>query len=281
MSMRLIRFKDGKAKALTLSYDDGVKQDKRLIDIMNKYGIKGTFNVGSMVIGKKGSASSTLNEEEIREVYSNGGHEVAIHGHTHPYLEQLQPGQCVFEVIENRRVLENILGSVVRGCAYPFGTYNDEVVEILKQCGICYSRTVEATHRFDIPADWLRMPATCHHNDEKLFELLDEFLNPKVIRKSMLFYLWGHSYEFDNDNNWERIEEFAKKAGNRDDVWYATNIEIYDYVMAYNSLQISADGTIIHNPTATDVWMYDDSIGGHMNGKVYEIKAGETITIKE
>lgn len=280
MSIRLMRFKDGREKAVTLSYDDGVRQDKRLVEIMDKYGIKGTFNISSAMIGKTGSASRAMSAEEVVDTYTKTGHEVAIHGHTHPYLESLDSGHCVFEVIENRRILENILGTIVKGSAYPFGTYNDEVVDILKKCGIKYARTVESTHKFNIPTDWLRMPATCHHNDEKLFELVDEFLNPKMIRKPLLFYLWGHSYEFDNDNNWDRIEKFCELIGGHEDIWYATNIEICEYVEAYNALEVSADGTIIHNPTLTDVWMYDDSVGGFKNGKTYCIKSGETIVIE-
>ena len=117
---------------------------------------------------------------------------------------------------------------------------------------------------------------------EKLFDLADEFLNPKKqIRKPWLFYLWGHSYEFDVDNNWDRIEKFCETVGNRDDIWYATNIEIYDYAEAYRSLQTAADGTMIYNPTRTDVWFYDDTVGGSYNGDVYCVKSGETITIKE
>lgn len=280
MSMRLMRFKDGKEKAVTLSYDDGVHQDKRLVQIMDKYGIKGTFNISSNMIGKTGASSRAMSAEEIVDTYTKSGHEVAIHGHTHPYLETLDSGHCVFEVIENRRILENILGTIVKGCAYPFGTYSDEVVDILKKCGIKYARTVESTHRFDVPVDWLRMPATCHHNDEKLFELLDEFLNPKMIRKPLLFYLWGHSYEFDNDNNWDRIEKFCDMIGGHDDIWYATNIEICEYVEAYNSLEVSADGTMVYNPTMIDVWFYDDSVGGTYNGNVYCVKHGETIVIE-
>ena len=278
--IRLMRFKDGKEKAVTFSYDDGVHQDKRLVQIMDKYGIKGTFNISSVKIGKTGSASRAMSTQEIVDTYTKAGHEVAIHGHTHPYLEALDSGHCVFEVIENRRVLESILGTIVKGCAYPFGTYSDEVVDILKKCGIKYSRTVESTHRFDVPTDWLRMPATCHHNDEKLFELADEFLNPKMIRKPLLFYLWGHSYEFDNDNNWDRIEKFCELIGGHEDVWYATNIEICEYVEAYKSLEVSADGTRIYNPTLTDVWMYDNSVGGFKNGKIYCIKSGETVVIE-
>ena len=282
MSMRFMRFKDGREKALTLSYDDGVDQDKRLVEILDKYGIKGTFNISSDMIGKTGAASHAMDAEDIVKTYKPGGHEIAIHGHTHPYLEELASNHAVYEVIENRRVLEKIWGGMVRGCAYPFGTYSDEVVEILKLCGIKYARTAAATHGFKMPEDWLRMPATCHHNDDKLFSLADEFLNhKKQIRKPWLFYLWGHSYEFDVDNNWDRIEKFCETVGKRDDIWYATNIEIYDYAEAYRSLQTSADGTMIYNPTRFDVWFYDDTVGGSYNGDVYCVKSGETITIKD
>lgn len=86
-----------------------------------------------------------------------------------------------------------------------------------------------------------------------------------------LFYLWGHSYEFDNNSNWDVIEKFAEKMGGRDDIWYATNIEIYDYVNAYKQLIFNADGTVIYNPTAYDLWM-------RINEELFEIKAGETIS---
>ena len=86
----------------------------------------------------------------------------------------------------------------------------------------------------------------------------------------MMFYLWGHSYEFNNDNNWNVIEEFAEYIGNREEIWYATNIEIYNYVKAYESLITSYDQKIIHNPSAMDVWVFD-------NGETSLIKSGETL----
>ena len=89
-----------------------------------------------------------------------------------------------------------------------------------------------------------------------------------------MFYLWGHSYEFDNNDNWNVIEEFCEYMGGRDDIWYATNIEIYDYVKAYENLQTSVDKKIIHNPSNTDVW-------AEHNGKVIKIKAGETVTLDD
>ena len=83
-----------------------------------------------------------------------------------------------------------------------------------------------------------------------------------------MFYLWGHSYEFNDDNNWELIEEFCKRVANRQDVWYATNVEIYDYVKAFEALQFSVDGNRIFNPTATTVYL-------EIDGKQVAVKPGE------
>ena len=47
MGSIFIQFPKGKRKALTLSYDDGVEQDIRLIENMKQHGLKGTFNLNS------------------------------------------------------------------------------------------------------------------------------------------------------------------------------------------------------------------------------------------
>ena len=274
-----IRFKDGKRKALTLSYDDGVVQDIRLSDIMKKNGIKGTFNINS---------GTYLDEETVREkyygrmklseakaLYTNSGNEVAVHAYTHPRLELLDTTEILSEVIEDRKSIEKEYGTIARGMAYPFGTYNDKVVEMLKMCGICYSRTTKATESFGLPENWLMLDPTCHHNNPRLMELAKQFVEEDPRWGTVwMFYLWGHSYEFDDNDNWNVIEEFCEYMGGRDDIWYATNIEIYDYVKAYENLQTSVDKKIIHNPSNTDVW-------AEHNGKVIEIKAGETVTLDD
>lgn len=276
-SMRL-RFPGGKAKAFTMSYDDGVQQDVRLIEIMRKNGVKGTFNIGAGLFAEEGTVypegqvhrRMTLNE--CLKAYEGDDIEVAVHGYTHPWLESLPSPAAVMEIIEDRKGLEDAFGGIIRGMAYPFGTYSDTVVEILRLCGIAYSRTVESHHNFNIPKDWLRMGATCHHNDPKLMELADGFLNGKVSRDPWLFYLWGHAYEFEGADNWHVIEQFLEKIGNREDVWYATNIEIYDYVKASEQLVFSADGSIAFNPAAKDVWM-------EIDGRIMLFPAGETVRL--
>ena len=255
-----MRFPNGKSKALTLSYDDGVIQDKRLIEILKPYGLKATFNINSGYIGDEDAVDSgRMSLKQIKELYTVSGHEVAIHGATHPFLEKLPLPIAISEVLDDRKRLEEIFGGVIRGMAYPFGTYSDELIGALKSTGIAYSRTVISTHDFRIPIDWFKLTATCHHNDTVLPELTDKFINAipnkeRFRREPLLFYLWGHSYEFDDRNNWEVIEKFAKKIGNREDIWYATNIEIYDYVQAYNNLKFGVDGNCVYNLSGQTVW---------------------------
>ena len=271
----IMRFPEGKALALTLSYDDGVEQDARLIEILDKHGIKATFNLNSGKyapegkIYAEGTIHRPLSKDAATALYSNPNHEVAVHSLTHPWLERMLDGNVAYEIVKDRENLEAQFGGIIRGMAYPYGTYNDRVVEVLRACGIVYSRTTEATKKFNIPTDWLRMPSTCHHNYPQLMALAEKFVSDKESRDPRLFYLWGHSYEFERDDNWGVIEEFAEFMGNRDEVWYATNIEIYEYVEAFRKLVSSADGNTIYNPTAFTLWYYS-------GGAVYSIAPGET-----
>ena len=255
-----MRFPEGKAKALTLSYDDGVEQDIRLIDIMQKHGLKGTFNLNSGCYAPEGAVypegkiHRRMSKNKCIEVYKNSGMEVAVHGLTHPRLERLPKHICAYDILQDRANLEEDYDVIVRGMAFPYGTYNDEVVKVLRECGIVYARTVVSTERFDIPTDWLRLPATCHHKNPRLMELAQKFVEKKIDALPTLFYLWGHSYEYESDNNWNVIEEFAEYTGNRADIWYATNIEIYDYIEAYKQLVFSMDGSKVYNPTSMPLY---------------------------
>ncbi len=254
---RFLRFPGWKCKAVTLSYDDAVVEDVRLIEIMKKYGLKGTFNVNSGLLGR---AKRRMTVEQAFNLYSGSGMEVAMHGYEHAYNESRTGADIIKEYYTDKVELEKIFGKMMRGGAYPYGTYDDRVLAVLEVLGVNYFRTIECTHGFDIPTDWLRLKPTCWHSDEKLFDLVDEFLSRPVNKvyyaKPMLFYLWGHSYEFEDCNNWEIIEKFGQKMSESEDIWHATNIEIYDYVKAYNDLEFSCDGTRVINNSAIDVYLF-------------------------
>ncbi len=250
-------FPGGRTKALTLSYDDGVRHDLRLMDILRASGIKATFNINGCRI-----------PEEIKTRYQD--FEIAIHGYSHPFLEQMPRDMMALEIARDRHVLEKAVGYPVRGMAYPYGTYNASVMEQLRAMGVVYSRTVHATRAFDMPEDFLAWHPTCHHDDPALDELCGRFLNEDNRRGLRLFYVWGHTYEFENNQNWEVIERFCERMAGREDIWYATNIEIYDYVQALERLVTSCDGELLFNPSAIDVWVTKD-------GKPLCVPAGKVI----
>ena len=213
-----------------------------------------------------------MTRKMCEELYKNSPHEVAVHAYTHPFLERLPSAQVVYEIIKDREELEATFGGIVRGMAYPYGAYSDEVVKVLETCGIVYARTTKSTERFDVPTDWLRMPATCHHLHPRLMELAHRFVED-TDKRPKLFYLWGHSYSFNDNDNWDVIERFCEHMGGRDDVWYATNIEIYRYTEAFDRLEFSADGSMVYNPSNIDVY-----IGYYFNE--YLVPAGSTVKIE-
>lgn len=272
-----MRLKDGKLKVLTLSYDDGVVQDQRLINIMNKYGLKGTFNINSGQYLPEDAVRDKLygrmKLSEAKELYLSSGQEIAVHGFNHPFLERLDSAEIIYEIVEDRKNIEKEYGVIARGMAYPFGTYNDLVLDILNKCQIVYARTTKSTYQFQFPENWLLLNPTCHHNSENLEILIKRFIEePDRWGNAEMFCLWGHSYEFDDNDNWNVIEKFAEFAGGHKHIWYATNIEIYDYVRAYKGLETSFDKRIIYNPSAIDVWIEEKGI-------ISCIKAGETLRL--
>ena len=160
------------------------------------------------------------------------------------------------EVWEDRRNLEAIVGYPVTGMSYPNGSTSPEVVEALRACGIAYSRTTQSAKNFNFPEEFLLWHPTCHHSDAlTLLPAFKEFSHPN---RPALFYVWGHSYEFDfnkPNNNWEMIEEFCAGVAGDEAVWYATNIELFHYKQALQRLEFSVDCSLVHNPSALDVWV--------------------------
>ncbi len=230
---------NGKLKAVTFSYDDGVTQDKRLIEIFNKYGLKATFNINSELLGKsntlvRGGVTVDHNKnrpEDVRSIYV--GHEVAAHTLTHPTLPTVSDdNEVIRQVEEDRLKLSDLVGYEVVGMAYPGGgvNNNERVAELIKKnTGIKYARTITSTYNYDPQTNLYRFNPTVYHvmenRKERLMELAEEFVNLKP-ETPKLFYIWGHSYEFDIADTWDYFEEFCKMISGRDDIFYGTNKEV-------------------------------------------------------
>lgn len=272
------RFPGGRDRALTFSYDDGVEQDARIIALLQNHGMKGTFNISGDMFWPEntpypeGKISRRIPESRLREIYLNETSEIAIHGFRHMRMACFPKGAAAYEIVEDRKKLEHLTGTLITGGAYAHGSYNEEAIRALDACGVEYCRTIKNTHNFLLPENWLAWHPTCHHNDPQLMALAEDFLTRAVKVTPQVFYLWGHGYEFDKDNNWEVLERFVHRMAGHSNVWYATNGEICRYVKAWNSLRASADGSMLHNPTAISVWLF-------CGGKNAEIRPGETVRL--
>lgn len=250
--MRFV-FPQGKRKALTFSYDDGQVFDRELVAIFNKFGMKGTFHLNSGSLeGDEEGKQIYIKKSEVASLYA--GHEVAVHGVEHRNLPNLTKHQIVLEIEEDRKALEQLTGEFVQGMSYAFGSYSGEIIEVIKPLGIKYSRTVNGTNGFFPPADFMAWHPTCHH-DGPLERLGEDFLNVPDYIELPLMYVWGHSYEFGYKGDFSVIEKFCEQMSGKEDIWYATNLEICEYIQATRSQEFSADGKKVKNPTALSVWM--------------------------
>ena len=232
-----MNFKEsGKLKAVTFSYDDAVTQDIEFVELLNKYNLKGTFNVNSELLGRndmlirenKRIAHYKLHKSDVKGVYD--GHEVAVHTLTHPHLPPLENAEVIRQVEQDRLNLSDIVGYEVIGMAYPGGGVNndDRVAEIIKNnTGVKYSRTTTCTDNFDLQDNLYRFNPTAYHlHFDKLMELGEKFVN-MTPDKPQIFYVWGHSYEFDFYSDYRvKFEEFLKLISNKDDIFYGTNKEV-------------------------------------------------------
>ncbi len=224
----------GKRKAITFSFDDGVTQDRRLIALLDKYGMKASFPLNSSSLGRGGrieyggfhASHDKVNPEEVISLYQN--HEILVHTVHHPDLLTCDETTIIHEVEDDRFSLEQLTGKPIVGMAYPFGTYDERVVKTLhEKTQIGFSRTIWATFDFRLPENWLMWRPTVHALDfDHLFDLAEAFIRLDT-NEDALFYIWGHAYEFDFENSWERFESFLKIIAFKTDIYYGTNGDVY------------------------------------------------------
>ena len=174
--------------------------------------------------------------------------------------------------MEDRKALEDLVGYPVRGMAYPFGNFNPMVVDLLRSLGIAYSRTcLNSTNCFP-PAEPLAWETTAHQYASgptvpERFEALVE--NRKY---SGVFYIWGHSFEFHDKDDWAGLERIYKPLSGRSDVWYCTNIELFDYEAARTRVAIAANRASAYNPSGIPVSL-------KLDDRLFDVPAGCTVSL--
>jgi peptidoglycan-N-acetylglucosamine deacetylase len=254
-------FPKNKRIAVTTSFDDGQTFDRHIVAAFNQWGLKGTFNLNSGKLQRKGVPAEEgnripLDASEIADLYR--GHEVALHTVSHPRLDRLDPSQIVEEVLSDRQALEDLVGYPVRGMAYPFGAYNRSIMDLMRGLGLAYVRTCETAEKCFPPIDPMAWGSTAHQyaahpSVPERFEKI--YANP---RYSGVFFVWGHGFEFHDKNDWAGLERIYRPLSGKEDVWYCTNIELFDYEECRKRVILGANKKTAYNPSAQPVTLKVD-----------------------
>ena len=274
----------GGAKGIiSMTFDDGYASTAvTLNELMKKYDLKGSFNLCSGELYPDGADIPTcckhvpLSRKAAIELFDDDRFEIVSHGYHHCAVGHIPPADAMYDMLTDRRELEAMFGRLVRGHVYPYGSISPAAIEIAKMCGFVYARRADNNPDFLLPEsdEWMEWRPTGHFLDGHFDDSLDRFI--KMENKyyhGKLFFAWAHSFDFLYEGGWEKLEEQFKKVAHRGDIWYATNIEVHDYVEAYRSLIFFADSTRVYNPTQIDVCIRYD--GGEAC-----VKAGETVTFR-
>ena len=246
-------------KAVTFSWDDGMRNDRRLVALLSAHGLRGTFNLnsGKLSADDAGDDAWNVRTREVASLYAE--HEIAVHGLRHESWNATLPAVAALDIARDRLALEALAGVPVEGSAYPCGGHSKGPAAdaALRAAGIVHARVVAPRGDFAVPEDFLDWHPTTHHREDAE-ALADRFLAAPpdaAAAEPALFYVWGHSFEFGSEEDWARFEALCAKFDGRDGVWRATNIEICRYVLAFRALRGSLDGRILENPPAIPLFL--------------------------
>jgi hypothetical protein len=187
-------------------WDDGITADIPLIEILRKHEAKATFNLNMSSHKEdrgegrdfKGTQVQRLALSELKDVYE--GFTIANHSLSHPKLNEFPIDEARKDIAEGRNQLQQFFEQPVEGFAYPFGSYNEEVMTVLRETGHLYARTTKNEAQCFPPADAMAFHPTCKFNTPEFMELYEQ------AKTSGVFYFWGHSYEMINKEMWQDFE---------------------------------------------------------------------------
>lgn len=240
-------------KYFTLSFDDGLEQDKRVLELMKKYGLKGTFNLNSGMFGLQGEVKgigtfsfqdceagvrhhwpfsyishNRIPEDEIRDVYAEM--EIATHGYRHEPLGKVKEDLMYNSINRDKENLEHLTGKKILGHAYASGSTSPAVERHLKAKGYLYARAVFPSGSFEFPENPLNFRPSSSVIMGNTMKLVKKFLDAEADDRDLLLYLWGHSYEMDYGKgaaSWDGLERLFATVAGREDIIYCTNSEAF------------------------------------------------------
>lgn len=263
----------GKRKAFNITYDDGVEQDVRFVALLNKYALKGTFNLNSGLMRERytwyhenGMAVTRLHPNQVAKLYMD--HEVASHTLTHPYMQELSKEEILRQMDEDRVNLEWLLNRPVRGFAVPFDHYSDLIARCARRCGFEYARMSEVSLSYKPCTDWFHWKTGVYHIMPELLPFVEGFLH--TDEELAVCQIVGHSYDLDALELWDTMESVCAKIAAQRDIWPTTNLELVRYLRAMEQSVIT--DSEIQNHSRRELWF-------EVDGKVCALAPGQVITI--
>ena len=269
-------YPQGKFKALILSYDDGTIEDIKLAQLFDKHDLIGTFNLNSGFLGttrgwpqKDGDTvyQRYVPKDSLTTIYKN--HEIGVHGAFHKNFKDISNDEILKEIDTDIKELKALTGRDIVSMAYPYGATNTKIAKLISNGSIINGRTINNTYKFGFPKNYMLWKPTCH--DRKVLDLVDSFieLNGKGLS---LFYVWGHSWEFKDEQRWNNMKTFCEKIGKENDIWFVGNGEFTLYIEALKKVTVK-EGIVsnpLDNPT---IWI-------EINNEITFIPPGNSISLK-
>ena len=249
------RYPEGKTKAFNITYDDGVTQDVPFITMLNRYGIKATFNLNSQLMQNGftwrhecGMDITRLRPAEIGDLYE--GHEIASHTLTHPYMDGLSDEELYRQLGEDKKNLEALFGRKVAGFAVPFDYFDDRIARCAEKYGFEYARTSDVTLSYTPCRDWHHWKTGIYHVMPELVPYVEGFL--KTNEELALCQIVGHSYDLFTENLWDTMESICAKIGEHGEIWKCTHLELVRYLKAMEQAEVSDEA--VYNGSDRCLW---------------------------
>ncbi len=251
----------GKRKAFNVTYDDGVLQDVRFVELLNRYGLKGTFNLNSQLMEQEfewvhpnGMVVKRLSPGAVLHLYD--GHEIASHTLTHPYMTDKTEEELLWEIGEDKHRLEALFGREVAGFAVPFRDYDAKIAACVRKCGFEYGRCSEPSHSYSPWQDVYRWKTGIFHLAPGFEAFVDGFF--QTDEELALCQIVGHSYDLDAAQMWEKMEGIFAKIAENPEILPMTHLEIVRYLNAMSQARITADA--VQNFSDATLWFLADGV---------------------
>jgi peptidoglycan/xylan/chitin deacetylase (PgdA/CDA1 family) len=124
--------RESSRRSIAITFDDGYRDNLTVaLPLLEKFRLPMTLFVTAGFLGRK----EFLSKAELRELSLHPLVTIGAHGLWHRHFNRLTPDDARFELVESRRLLEEITGQTVDLLAWPYGECNAELEALSAECG--------------------------------------------------------------------------------------------------------------------------------------------------